>query len=90
MKYVVVCVRDRCADVFSVPNFVPNVQMAVRSFTDQVNKPDSSNMLYSHSEDFDLFELGIYDDSDGSVEWLKAPRQVVLGKDVKRREDGHG
>lgn len=86
MKLFVMAVRDRAADVFGVPHFVASVGGAVRNFSDEVNRVAQDNVLNKHPEDFDLFELGSYDDATASFALLAKPRQVSVGKDVVRRE----
>lgn len=86
MKLQVLAVRDRAADAFNIPAFVPAIGQAVRSFSDQINQapqPGNPNPLSEHPEDFDLYLLGTYDDSNGHFEAIP-PRQVAVGKDLKR------
>lgn len=85
MNYVIVSVRDRAADVFTPPMFVPSLGVAMRSFSDEVNRADEKNMLYQHPEDFDLYQFGTYDDGVGKFDLLESPRQVCIGKDVVRK-----
>lgn len=84
MKVVIVALKDRATDTFGVPSFVPHLGGALRSFADEVNRKGEGNQLAAHPEDFDLFELGVYDDSKGSFEVLERPRQVAVGKDLVR------
>lgn len=77
---VMVTVRDRAADVFGRPFFVPTQAMAIRAFGDEVNNRES--VMYRNPEDFDLYEIGSFDDSDASVVWLK-PKMISIGKDVR-------
>lgn len=81
----VVVVRDRAADVFGTPSFVPAVGSAIRGFGDEINRVDANNMFSKHPEDFDLFLLGTYDDSCARFELLEAPRQIAIGKDLVRK-----
>ncbi len=83
MKYVVVSIKDRAADAFGRPAFVPSVGVAIRSFSDEVNRSDSENQMYSHPDDFDLYELASYDDFTGIVEMLEHPKLLILGKNAK-------
>lgn len=84
MKYKIVCVRDRVADVFGVPNFVLSTAAAVRSFGDEVNKKDGSP-LGAHPDDFDLYSLGEYDDANAQFTAEEGgPRQLALGRDLVR------
>jgi hypothetical protein len=83
MKQIVVAIKDRAADSFGRPAFVPSVGVAIRSFSDEVNRSDTENQMYHHPDDFDLFELGSYDDSTGIVEMLEHPKLLILGKNAK-------
>lgn len=80
-KYFVVAVRDRTADVYGMPYFVASIGAAIRGFSDEVNRKDENNLLARHPEDFDLFQLGEYDDADASFE-CGVPRQLAVGKDL--------
>ena len=57
MKMVICSIRDSAADAYGRPFFLPSVGVAIRSFTDEVNRPSEDNQIYQHPEDFDLFEL---------------------------------
>lgn len=74
-KLVVCALFDRGIMAYGRPMYVPHVNSAVRSLTDEVNNPDSE--LHKHSADYDLFELGEWDDQDASFALLKSPRLVV-------------
>lgn len=84
MILIVMSVRDRAADVFGQPMFVASRGGAIRSFGDEVNRADANNALHKHPEDFDLYELGIYDDSTASFTLEDKPRQLAIGKDLVR------
>lgn len=84
-SYVVVTVRDRAIDTFGRPFVVPALGAAVRGFTDEVNNSQSD--LFKHSDDYDLYELGVFDDQTGLFDMLPAPRMVVTGKSVLRVAD---
>lgn len=82
MTTLVVCsVRDRALDAFMQPFFAPAIGLAVRSFSDEVNRADSP--MAAHPEDYDLYQLGTFDDATGTFAGT-GPRQVAIGKDVKR------
>lgn len=86
MPVIQICaVRDRAIDSFGTPIFVPAIGLAIRSFSDEVNRPDSH--FFAHAEDFDLYLLGQFDDSVGALLPLDKPRQISIGKDVKRPKD---
>lgn len=81
MRYKMVVVRDRAADVYNTPAFVPSLGIANRSFADEINRVDPNNQLNKHPEDFDLFYLGEFDDNTGEFDACR-PQQIAVGKDV--------
>lgn len=78
----IVAVKDLAADAFNRPFFVPKTAMAVRSFTDEVNRRADGNALYDHPEDYILYDLGGFDEDTGMVEANDVPIMLVRGKDV--------
>jgi len=82
MLQFIVCVKDRAAEVFSRPFFVPHRNVAVRDFTDEVNRANGDNPLNKHPDDFDLYLLGQFDDSTGAFIREGSPTVLVRGKDV--------
>ena len=83
MISVIVSVRDSAAEAFGRPMYLQSLGVAIRSFTDEVNREDKDNQLFNHPDDFDLFELGVFDDSIGKYELRDNPSVIVRGKDVK-------
>lgn len=79
MIYLMVSVRDRAANAFANPFVVPTEAMAVRSFTDEVNRRESP--MFAHPDDYDLYIIGQYEDASGLLEAC-APRMLVAGKSV--------
>jgi hypothetical protein len=82
MLQYIVSVKDRAAEVFNRPFFVPHRNVAVRDFTDEINRASSDNPLNKHPDDFDLYLLGQFDDTVGSFIREGAPTVLVRGKDV--------
>lgn len=82
MLQFVVSVKDRAADVFNRPFFVPHRNVAVRDFTDEVNRAAPDNQLNKHPDDFDLYILGTFDDNTGAFLMEDAPTVLVRAKDV--------
>lgn len=56
-------VYDRVAEVYTQPMFFINLQVAQRIMRNCVNNPQHNYSL--NPEDFALYKLGIYDDSNG-------------------------
>ena len=83
MQLVIVAVKDRAADAFMRPFFVPTPAMAVRSFMDEVQREAADNQLFHHSDDFDLYEIGIFDDSTGRITSYDDMKVLMLGKQAK-------
>lgn len=82
MKHVVVSVRDRAADTFGRPFFVAALGAAIRAFSDEVNRESADNAIFHHPEDFDLYEVGSFDDDTGDLVAVQ-PRMVAVGKDIR-------
>lgn len=83
MKMIVVSIKDRAADAFGRPFYVPSVGVAIRSFQDEVNRASEDNQMYQHPDDFDLFDLGSFDDNTGAFTLHESPVLLTLGKQVK-------
>lgn len=80
-QLIVVSVYDRAMDAFARPFFVPALGAAIRAFQDEVNRAESP--MCSHADDYDLFELGTFDEDSGKFQNLNEPRQVAIGKQMK-------
>jgi hypothetical protein len=83
MKLNICSVKDRAADAFGRPMFVPSTGVAIRSFSDEINRANDDNQLYNHPDDFDLYDLGTFDDNTGLFELHQLPQLLTLGKQVK-------
>lgn len=91
MKLIIVAVRDRAADAFMRPYFVPALGLAIRSFQDEVNRSSADNPMWVHPEDFDLYELGTYDEDRGVFEQKPDhPKQIAIGKQQKMGNGNDG
>jgi hypothetical protein len=78
----IVSVKDTAAQAFGRPLFVPAVAVALRSFRDEVNRKDSADDLSRHPDDFELYEVGVFDDATGIIDVFE-PRIVARAKDLK-------
>lgn len=83
MKMIIVAVRDIKANVYAQPMFVNNIGGAIRGFGDECMREDHQNLLWKHPEDFELHDLGLYNDADGTFETHK-PLQIAVGSNYKR------
>lgn len=83
---LVMTVRDAKAQLFGRPFFVQSQAHAIRAFERDINaKPqgDAINDFFTHPDDFELFELGEYDDTDGSFALHKQPKPVIQASQLK-------
>lgn len=80
---VVVAVKDLAAQAFGRPFFVPSVGVATRSFADEVNRRADDNQMATHPADFELYEVGEFDDSNGMFTFGdRFPRLLTRAVDV--------
>lgn len=82
MKYYVIVTRDIVADVHSIPMFVPNIGSAIRSFGDLCKSKEKGNTIAEHPEDFELIQLGEYDDQDASFN-TQERKQIAVGANYR-------
>jgi len=62
---------DTKAETFGQPIFAPNLAVVTRDLQDEVNRQDQKNALGNHAEDFELYQLGIYDELQGQFDTHK-------------------
>ena len=84
MKRCVCAVFDSAAMVFGSPIFTASPGVAMRSFSDEVNRASPDNALNQHPEDFVLHWLAEYDDATVVFNQPEGGMRVLArGKDVK-------
>ena len=81
MKLQIFAVFDRKTAQYGTPMFLVNAGQAIRSFSDEINKNDEQSILFKHPDDFDLYELGIFDTDEGIFN-CSVPRAIAIGKDL--------
>ena len=65
MKLKVFAIHDAKAEAYMQPFFMANKGTAIRAITELLSKSD--HQFSKYPEDFTLFELGEYDDSNGQM-----------------------
>lgn len=65
MLKIICCVRDIAADVYANPFASQNAQTALRDFGHACR--DENSQLCKNPEDFQLFQVAIFDDSIGVI-----------------------
>lgn len=91
MQLKIIVIRDIRANVHGIPMFVPNIAVALRQLGDQINEPANKDPVAMHPEDFEIWELGTYDDERG---WFETEhdashtqrRQICACKDLVRQK----
>lgn len=81
MKHHVVAVFDSAMQAYGRPFFVPALQMAIRSFGDEINRKAPDNQFAAHPDDYELFHLAVFDEETGTFENVQA-RSLGRGKDL--------
>lgn len=83
---VVVSIKDQASGAYSRPVFVAARGQAVRSFSDELARPDSE--LHRHPNDFELHCLAQFDDTTGTFYALQdGPEVLVRGRDLAQPKE---
>jgi len=79
---LVVSVYDSAVGAYAPPIIVPSRGVAVRSFSDEVNRKGESNTLNAHPSDFELRALAMFDEESGRFVLIDPIETICRGKDV--------
>lgn len=71
-------IRDKVADAFMPPFFMPTVGMAIRAFGDDCKNPNGN--LAKHLSDFELYHLGGFDDGNAQFHILPQSEYRVISR----------
>lgn len=82
-KQKVCAVFDSAMEAYLRPFFVPTTNMAVRSFTDEVNRQAEDNQMYRHPDDYTLHCLGEFDEESGNFT-RDGACVLVRAKDIQK------
>lgn len=66
MKHIY-AVKDLAVQAFGLPFFVRAKGEALRSFQDEVNSDKTKSAIAQHPEDYELYELGTYDEENSII-----------------------
>lgn len=83
MKKAILCVRDIKANYHMDPFLAPHVGGAIREFGDLCTGA-KEHPFAAHPEDYELLELGVWDDADASIERHETPRQLAAGSNYRK------
>lgn len=80
MKKPIYVIRDRKIG-FQPPMVMENDETAKRAFKQAIkNKETNLGMFY---EDMELFQTGMYDDTQGTIEGMKVAVMIMTGIEAK-------
>ena len=85
MKLLVFAVRDSAVGAYNRPFFLQSRGVAVRSFSDEVNNPESP--MHKHPSDYELFVLGTWDEDSAHFEVGNPPESICRAADVIRGKE---
>jgi hypothetical protein len=69
-------IYDSKAESFSNPVYLNSTGLAVRTFSDSVQDPESP--FHQHPADYTLFELGTYEDTNAKFDLLPTPKSLFV------------
>lgn len=78
---LICAVKDLAIQAYGMPFYVHTKGEAIRSFSDEVNRTDGKSAVAQHPEDYELYELGTYDEATGTIEG-KSPELFARAKDL--------
>ena len=67
-------IYDTKAESFNPPVYLTSPGLAIRSFSDSVQNPESQ--FAQHPEDYTLFQIGSWDDQTSKFELLSTPKSL--------------
>jgi hypothetical protein len=86
MKLKIFSIFDTAAQAYNSPFFMHNKAMAIRVFDGNVNTTEENNIA-KYPEQFSLFELGEFDDSNGSIQLNDQPTLVCSALELKKPKE---
>lgn len=86
MRMLIFAAYDRKAALFMQPFFARSQAEAMRMVASTIAQ--GGNMLADYTEDYDLTEIGFFDDDDGHIEGIETTF-VVACVNLKRQPDGN-
>lgn len=73
---------DKVSEMYLQPMFLPNLGVCMRSLRDEISRGGDGNNLANHPGDYELCELGSYDQETGEFLPVVPPRVVCRVLDV--------
>lgn len=83
MKYKVFCIYDVKVGAYMQPFLMQTKGQALRAFTDLAN--DGQSQISKHPEDFTLFQIAEYDESEGT--YTNEMAKISLGTALEFKKE---
>lgn len=83
MKLLCCAIYDKVAQCYMQPFFVIQPGVAIRGFADGINSANDKSDIVKHPDDFDLYQLGAFDDSSGRLFVEEIPIFLAKGSSLK-------
>ncbi|WNK12492.1 MAG: nonstructural protein [Microvirus sp.] len=84
MKLLVFAIFDTALNAHAHPMYFQTTPLAMRSFTQEINRKDTTNQLHVNATDFSLWQLATYDDATG--EFTNERQLIARAQDLKQTE----
>lgn len=78
----IVAVKDRAVDNYEDPSAQRSTQDAIRKFKDMINAEPERSPMAAHPDDYDLYQIGEYNEQQGTINPLEHPQLLARGKDL--------
>lgn len=75
-------IKDRAINGFNEPFVQPSEQHMLRLMRDEVNSDPSKSSIAKHPDDYDIYQLGEYDQESGNITAYQAPAMIARCKDL--------
>lgn len=82
MLHKLFAIRDSKGEMYTPPFCKATFGLAEREFSELANNPQSQ--IGKHPEDFDLYQLGDYEDTTGKLQLLDSPQHLVKAVNLLR------
>lgn len=71
-------IRDKIANLFMPPFYMPNRGMAVRAFGEDCKNPQAN--FHKFPDDFELYHIGAYDEESGTLYSLPVAKRDLIAR----------
>lgn len=81
-KQKIYSIRDNKVGNYNPPMFVPHLAVVIRQLEEVTNDPKT--MLCKYPQDYELYELGEFDEQSGSIKQHDKPIAIMNIIDLKK------